>query len=156
MFQLAIKNLSKLAPFSGGPWDLPHKFHLYLIDIIAGASPCLASNWSSTMADESRDASTIFAKWNVTPRIFEGGEDISLQHFIVPSFLFYLAVYLVHFIACLPAWAKRGMAIRAIENKIDRPTEQKGKGGNNKMLQRNIFRHPIENECRNIPLSTQG
>ena len=31
MFQLAIKNLSKLAPFAGGPWDLPHKFHLYLI-----------------------------------------------------------------------------------------------------------------------------
>ena len=31
MAQLAIKNLSKLAPFAGGPWDLPHKFHLYLI-----------------------------------------------------------------------------------------------------------------------------
>ena len=58
-------------------------------------------------------------------------EDISLQHFIVPSFtlLLCLAVYLVHVIACLP---KRGMAIRAIENKIDRQTEQKGKEGNNK------------------------
>ena len=33
MFQLAIKNLSKLAPFAGGPWNLPHKFHLYIIDI---------------------------------------------------------------------------------------------------------------------------
>ena len=31
MAQLAIKNLSKLAPFAGEPWDLPHKFHLYLI-----------------------------------------------------------------------------------------------------------------------------
>ena len=26
-----IKNLSKLPPFVGGPWNLPHKFHLYLI-----------------------------------------------------------------------------------------------------------------------------
>ena len=33
MAQLAIKNLSKLAPFAGEPWDLPHKFHLYLIVI---------------------------------------------------------------------------------------------------------------------------
>ena len=32
MAQLAIKNLSKLAPFAGGgPRNLPHKFHLYLI-----------------------------------------------------------------------------------------------------------------------------
>ena len=31
MAQLAIKNLSKLTPFAGGPWNLPHKFHLYLI-----------------------------------------------------------------------------------------------------------------------------
>ena len=31
MAQLAIKNLSKLAPIAGGPWNLPHKFHLYLI-----------------------------------------------------------------------------------------------------------------------------
>ena len=29
MAQLVIKNLSKLAPFTGGPWKLPHKFHLY-------------------------------------------------------------------------------------------------------------------------------
>ena len=65
------------------------------------------------------------------------GEDISLQHLIVPSFNFLLclAVYLVHFIACLLASAKQGMAIRAIENKIDSQTEQKVKGGNNKMLQ---------------------
>ena len=27
----SIKNLSKLAPFPGGPWNLPHKFHLNLI-----------------------------------------------------------------------------------------------------------------------------
>ena len=62
------------------------------------------------------------------------GEDISLQHFIVPSFTFLLclAVYLVHFIACLQARAKQGMAIRARENKIDRQTEEKGKGGNKK------------------------
>ena len=33
MVQLAIKNLSKLAPFTGGPWNLPHKVHLYLIYI---------------------------------------------------------------------------------------------------------------------------
>ena len=39
------------------------------------------------------------------------------------------------FIACLPARAKRGMAIRTIKNKIDIQTEQKVKGGNNKMLQ---------------------
>ena len=32
MVQLAIKNLSKLAPFAGGPWNLPHKFHLFLIN----------------------------------------------------------------------------------------------------------------------------
>ena len=31
--EVANKNLSKLAPFAGGPWDLPHKFHLYLIVI---------------------------------------------------------------------------------------------------------------------------
>ena len=31
MAQLAIKNLSKLAPLAGGPWNLPHKFHLCLI-----------------------------------------------------------------------------------------------------------------------------
>ena len=31
MAKFAIKNLSKLAPFEGGPWNLPHKFHLYLI-----------------------------------------------------------------------------------------------------------------------------
>ena len=29
-----LKNLSKLTPFAGGPRDLPHKFHLYLIIII--------------------------------------------------------------------------------------------------------------------------
>ena len=29
--QLAIKNLSKLALLAGGPLNLPHKFHLYLI-----------------------------------------------------------------------------------------------------------------------------
>ena len=34
MAQLAIKNLSKLAPFAGGPWNLPHKFHLYLLIIL--------------------------------------------------------------------------------------------------------------------------
>ena len=34
MAQLAIKNLSKLAPFAVGPLDLLHKFHLYLINII--------------------------------------------------------------------------------------------------------------------------
>ena len=28
-----FKNLSKLAPFAGGPWYFPHKFHLYLIVI---------------------------------------------------------------------------------------------------------------------------
>ena len=32
MAQLAIKNVSKLAPFAGGPWNLPYKFHLYLIN----------------------------------------------------------------------------------------------------------------------------
>ena len=26
------KNLSTLAPFTGGPWNLPHKFHIYLIE----------------------------------------------------------------------------------------------------------------------------
>ena len=31
MAQLAIQNLSKLVPFPGGPWNLQHKFHLYLI-----------------------------------------------------------------------------------------------------------------------------
>ena len=31
MAQLAIKNLSKLSPFPGGPRNLPTKFHLYLI-----------------------------------------------------------------------------------------------------------------------------
>ena len=31
---MAIKNLFKLAPFAGVPWNLPHKFHLYLIDKI--------------------------------------------------------------------------------------------------------------------------
>ena len=30
---LRPKNLSKLAPSAGGPWDLSHKFHLYLIFI---------------------------------------------------------------------------------------------------------------------------
>ena len=29
MAQLAIKNLSKLTPFAGGPWNFPNKFHLY-------------------------------------------------------------------------------------------------------------------------------
>ena len=33
MAQLAIKNLSKLAPFAGGPWNLQQKFHLYLIKL---------------------------------------------------------------------------------------------------------------------------
>ena len=28
-----FKSLSKLAPFAGGPWNLPHKYHLYLIYI---------------------------------------------------------------------------------------------------------------------------
>ena len=32
MAQLAIKNLLKLASFARGPWNLPHKFHLYLIN----------------------------------------------------------------------------------------------------------------------------
>ena len=32
MTQLAIKNLSELAPFAGGPKNLLHKFHLYLIE----------------------------------------------------------------------------------------------------------------------------
>ena len=31
---MALKNLFKLAPFAGRPWNLPHKFHLYLIWII--------------------------------------------------------------------------------------------------------------------------
>ena len=33
-FPVTCPNLSKLAPFTGGPWKLPHKFHLYLISII--------------------------------------------------------------------------------------------------------------------------
>jgi hypothetical protein len=28
-----FKKISKFALFAGGPWDLPHKFHLYLIFI---------------------------------------------------------------------------------------------------------------------------
>ena len=31
---VSIKNLSKLAPFAVGPWNLPHKFHLYLIKFL--------------------------------------------------------------------------------------------------------------------------
>ena len=27
----SVKNLLKLTPFAGGPWNLPHKFQLYLI-----------------------------------------------------------------------------------------------------------------------------
>ena len=38
MAQLVIKNLSKIAPFAGGPWNLPQQFHLYLIYIL-GAIP---------------------------------------------------------------------------------------------------------------------
>ena len=40
MAQLAIQNLFKLAPVAGGPWNLPHKFHLYLIIIIILLSLC--------------------------------------------------------------------------------------------------------------------
>ena len=40
------------------------------------------------------------------------------------------------------------MAIRAIKKKINTQTEQKVKGGRNKMLHRNIFGQPIENEWR--------
>ena len=52
------------------------------------------------------------------PAFLRVGEDISLQHFIVPSFKFLLclSVYLVHFIACLPARAKQGMAINFYNN----------------------------------------
>ena len=41
------------------------------------------------------------AKWNVTPLIFEGGEDISLQHFIAPSFEFLLCLSVF---LCLYSW----------------------------------------------------
>ena len=34
MAQLAIKNLSRPVPFTGGPWNLPQNFPLYLIIII--------------------------------------------------------------------------------------------------------------------------
>ena len=37
MSQLPIKNLFQLAPFAGGPCDLPHKFHLYLINYLIDA-----------------------------------------------------------------------------------------------------------------------
>ena len=30
-FSLQLKNLSKLTPFAVGSWNLPHKFHLYLM-----------------------------------------------------------------------------------------------------------------------------
>ena len=81
--------------------------------------------------------------WNVTPHIFEGGGRLQygLLHYygtsVGPDYK------LTYFnIACLPAQAKRGMAIK---NKIDRQTEEKLKGGRDKMLQRNIFCQPIEN-----------
>ena len=43
MSQLAIENLSKLAPFTRGPWNLPHKFHLYLKSVVFLAPSCLLS-----------------------------------------------------------------------------------------------------------------
>ena len=59
-------------------------------------------------------------------------------------------VSVLFFIACLLS-RRRREATRAIKNnKTYRQTEQKVKGGNNKMLQRNIFRQPIENEWRII------
>ena len=54
------------------------------------------------------------------------GEDIFLQHILLPplSFCYVCLSSILLFIACLPARAKRGMAIRAIKNKIlDRQTE---------------------------------
>ena len=41
MAQLAIKNLSKLEPFAWGPWNLAHKFHLYLIIYIIIQNPTI-------------------------------------------------------------------------------------------------------------------
>ena len=38
----SFKNLSKLAPFAGGPWNLPNKFHLYLI---------ISGQWTHTVMD---------------------------------------------------------------------------------------------------------
>ena len=54
------------------------------------------------------------------------GEDISLQHILIPplSFCSVCLSSILLFIACLPAPVKRGMAIMAIKNKIlDRQTE---------------------------------
>ena len=46
------------------------------------------------------------------PRIFEGEGDISLQHILLPPLTFCsVCLSILLFIACLPARAKRGMAI---------------------------------------------
>ena len=83
------------------------------------------------------------------------GEDIFLQYFILPPFKFLLCFSLYCLLASTSE-ARDGNKGNNKEKKIDTQTEQKLKGGKNIMLQRNIFRQPIEIEKFIMALFNKG